>query len=406
LVDPFPIRATTGSRYESQLQNALGVDTMVGQSFDAENPNRVHSRVQRWRLGWQRELDRRTAIDIAYVGSYADRQGIDIRQDFLPEQYWSSANVRDASANSFLTANVANPFHISNFASLQASNPLLYQRMLGNTFFTSQTVQRHRLLRAFPHMSSGNNGLRFRDQPLGIIKAHSLEVVLTRRYANGLTGNAAFTVNRVTENRTVEEFDREPTLWQTNNNGRPWRFTAAGVYELPFGPNKKFLSEGGVLSGIARGWTLGGTFEYQPGALLNWNNLFFTGNLDDIKKAKPEIALQPGGTFDPTKTWFNIDAGFERDTADQPAGFQKRVFPFRVDGVRGMSVSFLHANIARTFDLGGRRSIQLRIDMQNLLNRQHFGNPDMNPTSTNFGQVRAVTGAVMRFFTFNTTFRF
>ena len=38
--------------------NALGVDTMLGQGFTAENPNRKHSRVQRWRLGWQRELNR------------------------------------------------------------------------------------------------------------------------------------------------------------------------------------------------------------------------------------------------------------------------------------------------------------------------------------------------------------
>ena len=104
-----------------------------------------------------------------------------------------------------------------------------------------------------------------------------------------------------------------------------------------------------MLAAIARGWTVGGTFEYQPGALLNWGNLFFTGDLDDIAKDNPEIALRPDGTFDPTKTWFNIDAGFERDTADQPAGFQKRAFPFRVDGVRGFDLSYLHANVARTF---------------------------------------------------------
>ncbi len=192
---------------------------MLGQSFTAENPDRVHSRVQRWRVGWQRELNPRTAIDIAYAGSYADRQGIALRLDYLPEQYWSSANVRDTSANDYLTQNVPNPFHISNFEALRTSNPLLYQRMAGSTFFTSTTTQRHRLLRAFPHMSAGNNGLQLQDQPLGVIKSHALEIVLTRRYANGLSANAALTVNRVTENRTVHEFDREPTLWQTNNNG-------------------------------------------------------------------------------------------------------------------------------------------------------------------------------------------
>jgi hypothetical protein len=250
------------------------------------------------------------------------------------------------------------------------------------------------------------NNLQYRDQPLGEIKAHSLEMILTRRYANGLTGNAAFTVNRVTENLTVHEFDRSPTLWQTTNNGRPWRLTGAVVYELPFGPDKRFLAHGGLLANIARGWTLGGTYEYQPGALLNWGNIFFHGDLKDIQKKNPEIALRPDGTFDPTKTWFNIDAGFERDTADQPAAFQKRIFPFRVDGVRGFDLSYLNANVARTFNLGGRRTFQFRVDMQNLLNRQHYANPDLNPTSSNFGQVRTVNNNVMRFLTFNSTFRF
>ena len=182
--------------------------------------------------------------------------------------------------------------------------------------------------------------------------------------------------------------------------------TAAGVYELPFGPGKPLLNSPGVLSSIASGWQVGGTFEYQPGILLTWNNLFFAGNLNDIAKSQPEIALRPDGTFDPTKTWFNIDAGFERDTADQPAAFQKRTFPFRVEGVRGFDLSYLNASFARTFRLGGRRTAQFRLDVQNLLDRQHYANPDMNPTSTTFGQVRAVNNNVMRFFTFNFTYGF
>ena len=407
LVDPFPVR--NGNRYQVPVGSSLGADTILapgGNGFTAENPDRVHSRVQRWRVGWQRDLGSRTVLDVAYVGSYADRQGIAIRQDFLPEQYWNSANVRDTSANDYLTANVTNPFNIANFASLQTSNPALYARLAANAFFTSSTIPRHRLLRAFPHMSNSNLGLRYNDQPLGVIKAHSLELIVTRRYSGGLTANGAFTLNRVTENRTVEEYDRAPTLWQTNNNGRPWRLTGTAVYELPFGSGKRFLAERGLLTDIVGGWTLGGAAEYQPGALLNWNNLFFSGNLDDIRKSNPEIALRPDGTFDPTKTWFNIDAGFERDTADQPAGFQKRTFPFRVDGVRGFDLAFVHMNVARTFSLGGRRTFQFRLDIQNLLNRQHYANPNMDPTSTNFGQIRDVNNSVMRFLTINTKFSF
>ena len=106
-----------------------------------------------------------------------------------------------------------------------------------------------------------------------------------------------------------------------------------------------------------------------------------------------------------SKTWFNI-SGFERATANQLAGFQKRAFPFRVDGVRGFDLSYLNASVARTFNLGARRSFQFRVDIQNLPNRQHYGNPEMNPTNTNFGQIRSVNNNVMRFITFNSTMRF
>ena len=105
------------------------------------------------------------------------------------------------------------------------------------------------------------NNLSYLDQPLGVIKAHSFEAVLTQRYSKGLTGHFVFSANRVTENRTVNEFDREPTLWQTNNNGRPWRVTGVGVYELPFGPGRAFLDEGGVLAAVASGWSVSGTYS-------------------------------------------------------------------------------------------------------------------------------------------------
>jgi hypothetical protein len=49
---------------------------------------------------------------------------------------------------------VPNPFRITNFASLQTTNPVLYQRMAGSSFFTAATVQRQNLLRAFPCDSS------------------------------------------------------------------------------------------------------------------------------------------------------------------------------------------------------------------------------------------------------------
>jgi hypothetical protein len=336
--DPFPVRAN-GSRFDTPIGSSLGADTLLGTTYTDQNLNRKHARQQRWRLSVQRELASNLGLEVAYNGSYSD--GIDrtIRADYLPEQYWNGSNERNTAANTFLTAQVPNPFRIQNFEFLRASNPALYSRLAGNTFFTQQTTQRNRLLRPFPHMSVGNDGLRYANVPVGIVKVHSLEVVLNRRFADGLTGVFSFTANSVRENRIVDEFDREPTLWQGSNGGRPYRVSASAAYELPFGAGRAFLNDGGVVAAIAGGWQLAGNYDYQPGALIDWNpngNLFFYGDLDDIAVDNP--------TRD---RWFNVDAGFETNPARTPAAFQKRQFPFRVDGVRGQGLSFLNMSVTR-----------------------------------------------------------
>ncbi len=119
------------------------------------------------------------------------------------------------------------------------------------------------------------------------------------------------------------------------------------------------------------------------------NNIFFYGNLDDIALDNPT-----------RERWFNTDAGFEKDPTKTPAAFQKRTFPFRIDGVRGMPLTFSNLSVQRSFGVGGNRKLQLRVDAQNLFNRQQWTGPTLNPTSTQFGQVTTVALNQMRFFNF------
>ena len=393
--DPFPVRAN-GSRFDTPIGSSLGPDTLLGTAYTDQNLTREHARQQRWRVSVQRELASNLGLEVAYNGSYSDRIGRTIRADYLPEEYWNGSNERNTTANTFLTAQVSNPFRIQNFEFLRTSNPTLYSRLAGNTFFTQQTTQRNRLLRGFPQMSAGN-GLMSANVPVGIVKVHSLEVVLNRRFADGLTGVFSFTANSVRENRIVEEYDREPTIWQGSDGGRPYRITASAAYDLPFGAGRAFLNDGGILAGVVGGWQLAGNYDYQPGALLDWGNqnLFFYGDLDDVDVDDPTL-----------DRWFNVDAGFETDPARTPAAFQKRQFPFRVDGVRGQGLSFLNMSVTRSLPVGGSRTVQLRVDAQNVLNRQHWQNANTNPTSTNFGKVTTVTQNYMRFITFGLRLNF
>ncbi|HXH23962.1 MAG TPA: hypothetical protein VNI78_01860, partial [Vicinamibacterales bacterium] len=383
--DPFPIRAD-GTRFDSPVGDTLGVNTLLGQNLFTENGLREHSRQQRWRISVQRELSPRLSLEVAYTGAFTDKVPISIRQDYLPQQYWNSSNERNTAAQTFLNAQVPNPYFIGNFEELRTSNPVLYQRLASQPTFASRTIARHRLLRPFGFMTN----LTYSNLPLGSIRAHTLEVVVNRRFANGLSGFASFSANSVRENRIVEEFDRVPTLWQGSNGGRPWRATAAGVYDLPFGRGQ------GPLSALVRGWQISGTWEYQPGPLLNWNtNLFFYGDIKDIKVDKPTL-----------ERWINVDAGFERDPARAPAAFQTRSFPFRIDGVRGQALMFTNLSIMRSFRAGGSRTWQLRVDAQNVFNRQQWQGPNLDPTSTNFGRVTNVALNQMRFFTFGARMTF
>ena len=65
-----------------------------------------------------------------------------------------------------------------------------------------------------------------------------------------------------------------------------------------------------------------------------------------------------------------------------------------------MPLSFTNLSIQRSFGAGGSRVLQLRLDAQNVFNRQQWLGPNLNPTSTQFGQVTNVALNQMRFFSF------
>jgi hypothetical protein len=389
--DPFPVRAD-GTRYDLIVGDSLGIDSVLGNGVTITDANREHPRVQRYRLSVQRELWGTSAIEVAYNYQIGDRLSMTRREDYLPEEYWNKSNVRDLTQQNFLQQNVQNPFRLSVFAPLQTSNPALYSRLANNSFFTATTVQLHRLLRGpFPQY----NSFSYSNLPIGENRTHGVEINFTRRFSNGFALSAAYSGNRIRNLEFLNEYDREPNLWQPNANGRPHRITANGLAEVPYGTGRKYGSEGGVLPAIFGDWQVGGTLEYQPGPLLTWGNVFFYGDYDDIAIDNPTL-----------DRWFNIDAGFERDPARGPANFQARVFPFRIDGVRGPNLLQMNVNFMRTVDLGNRRSFSFRVDIINFPNRTTFANPNVTPTSTDFGRVTGATAAASRFVQFVTKLNF
>ena len=136
-----------------------------------------HPRVQRWRASvsassaanGRRGRQQRESWRLSSSGIFG--RTICLKSGF------NSSNVRDVTQQNLLNANVTNLFFIGNFEPLRTSNPPLYNEMARKSFFTSPTIPRNRLLRPFPHMSSGD-GLEFRD-PGGRREQGALELRAT-----------------------------------------------------------------------------------------------------------------------------------------------------------------------------------------------------------------------------------
>lgn len=388
LKDPFPVRSD-GTRFDPMIRDGLGLMAPAGRGFSYDPWDSERARQQRWRAGIQRQFGNKLVVEAAYAGMYANRIALGKTMQPLPEKYWADGLQRNNAIASDLNSNVPNPFRLANFAGLQATNPVLYQNMSTLSFFTSATIRKSQLLRAFPQVS----GLTNNRVPLGTSRSHSLEISMQRRFGNGFNLNAGYTGLYLREkNFFYNEFDALPTE-RASNDGRPHRFFATGIVQLPFGKGRPLL-RGGVPNLLLGGWQLAATYEYQPGPLLTFGNLFYYGNLDDITKGPRTL-----------DRWFNTD-NFERNSAKTPASFHRRVFPTLIDGLRAAGQNRWNANLQREFPIVERVKLQFRIDALNVFNRSGFSGPNTSPTSSNFGKVTATQQSDKRWIQMQARVRF
>jgi hypothetical protein len=389
LRDPFPVRAD-GTRFDVPTRDALGIMARAGRNFDFTPFSLPHARQQRWSLGFQRQLGATMQLNVMYQGSYSDRvsltgDNVSRRLSALPGNYWADGLTRnDAIANN-LNANVPNPFFIGNL-DRSKFDPLVWQDMSNNGFFTSNIIRRHQLIRPFS-LYSGGNGLRNFGDGDSYTRADELQVSFDKRFSKGWNLNFGYTAMRLREaDFFINEFDAERTE-RPSNDGRPHRIVASAIYELPFGKGRSFLNQApALLNHLIGGWQTAVTYEWQPGPLLDWGgNIFYRGsdtaNIADVNR-----------TFD---TWFNT-ANFERNSLLGPNSFHRRQFPTRVPGIRADMTNQWNANVSKSISISERVNMQLRLDALNVANRSQMAGANTDPYSTNFGRVLSQTSATNR----------
>lgn len=365
-LDPFPPILAGGARFLAPAGSSKGLAQNIGLSYRFLNNERLNPYQHRWRFGIQYQIARDMVAEVAYTGSTSRDVHLDeTRLNILPKEFWATGNVRNNAIETDLRRNVPNPFR-----GLIPDAP----------GYSGSTIQKHNLLRAFPHM----NGLLRNDDPIGKSFFHSAEARFEKRFSAGWTLLASFTkVKQIDETVRLNEFD---TVLDRVLSGdtRDHRFVVSGIFEIPYGRGRRFGRDiPGFVNHVVGGWQVGFIYQAQTGEPISFGNLFYNGSTADIFIPESERTVDG---------WFNT-SGFVRASADQPGSFHVRVFPVRPnERLRRDGLNMWDMNLLKNFYLDETRLLQLKFDFLNAWNHPHFDNPNRTPTSSNFGKVTSMWG--------------
>jgi Carboxypeptidase regulatory-like domain len=300
-------------------------------------PNDLHEgTLHSWNVAYQRQLPYQMTADIAYVGN----KGVDI--------------VMDVDTNASLV-----------YGSNNNGRP--------------QFAQFNR---------TGQNRTRTN---LNKTTYNGLQIKVDRRFRNGFMVTNSYTLSRawdyVNENGGVSSPIDFELSWARSNFDRLHSYTLTGLYELPWGPNKRWLSEG-TLGKIIGGWQLSGIFVAQSGVPLN-----ITGN--------PNLNT-PGTEGHPNLTGDNTVLGglgpgklyFDPSVYSLPAtGVQGNMT--RNAGPDGPGYWGIDGALFKRFSVGGSRYAEIHVDAYNVTNSVRWGNPGTGYSTAagnTFGQITGTTG--------------
>ena len=329
-----------------------GLTTNLGQNLEFYSRDRKHPYSHRWSLSVQQALPGQILGEVTYVGNHGVNLPAVRNINATPLQYFSTSPTRDQATINFLTAQFPNPF--------RGLDPIY-----------GATISRANLLRPYPEF--GNITV---EESIGYSWYHSMQFRGEKRFSRGYTFQATYTWSNVKE---AVEFLNAADPMPTEVLGvfdRPHRVTLSGIWELPIGHGRRFGSSlHPALNAVVGGWQLNGVVVYQAGPPLNFGNIIFTGNLDDIELPSDERT---------DRRWFNTDAGFNRNSAQQ-LDWNVRSFPLRIGEARADGRTTWDISAIKNFQLGGTAVLQVRAEVYNLWNRPNFREPNTSPTSSDFG---------------------
>ena len=199
-------------------------------------PERIQlPKVDQWNVAVQQQFGENTTFEIAYVGNHAERiypgetYGYDLNAPVLP----------------------SSPAEI-------ASGDIATRRPFFNKF--------NAIYNGAPAICC-SNGMTS-AAPSANARYNALQTKLDKRFAHGLQFNANYTWSKALGYANDNVFARYPRVsFGPNDTNREHLFVISGVYQLPFGKNRMFLSNSSrLMDYLVGGYSLSGASTWQSGA--------------------------------------------------------------------------------------------------------------------------------------------
>ncbi len=217
----------------------------------------------------------------------------------------------------------------------------------------------------------------------------SLQAGFEQRLNHGLQVQSNFTLSRTTdvggsgdpsfESSVSDPFDighdkgdsslNYPIVWVTN-----------GIYEAP-----ELRGHNAIVKNLLGGWELSALYTLQSGPPFTVNggngnnNSGFSIGQDRADLTGKPILVRQGSKSQWLNQYFSTDA-FMQNAAGTPGNSEKFL-------LQEAPISTMDAAVMKNWDYRERYKLQFRWEAFNALNHPSFGQPDSNPSDSNFGQI-------------------
>ncbi|HEY3440164.1 MAG TPA: TonB-dependent receptor [Paludibaculum sp.] len=337
-------------------------DAGLGQGVFGAQRGNGSGYAQQWNLTLQKTFGQNWSVETGYLGSKLTRLGV-------PDANLNQLTVEQLALGSQLTQQVANPY---------------FGQIPANTSLGTATIARGQLLRPYPRFTT----VTLYRNNIGHSTYHSLQARVEKRFSQGLTFTAAYTLSRLIDDagavfdsavltgpvanfQAADSFNKR--LEKDVSTGNVPHILSAGfVYELPPGRGRaRFLGH----------WQIAGIARAQSGSPLAVTQATNLNAFAGFGIQRPNRLANPTLSTDQQSTarWFNTAA-----FAQAP---QFTIGNSSRNPVVGPPYRTLDLMLGKTFPLTERLRAEFRAEAFNTANTPPLGNPNGSFGNAAFGSI-------------------